>query len=47
VVQWLHEQGVSLVVADSNGDQPIHHAALRGHLDTVQWLHDQGVPLPA
>ena len=45
MMQWLHEQGVPLNVADEDGDQPIHCAAGGGHLAIIQWLHERGVPL--
>ena len=47
MVQWLHEQGVSLTATNFNGWQPIHIAADSGRFEVVQWLHEQGVPLPA
>ena len=46
-VRELYAQGESLTAANNTGAQPIHAAALKGHLAVVKWLHAQGVLLTA
>ena len=36
----VEELGLSLTDRDNFGSQPLHWAALHGHLDTVRWISE-------
>jgi ankyrin repeat protein len=43
----LHKLGVSLAVADSDGDTPVHSAVYQGHEECLQVLHELGANIAA
>lgn len=42
IVTYLIEQGLDMNIVNSEGNTPLHWAALNGHLETVQCLVDKG-----
>jgi hypothetical protein len=47
VLQWLHEQGVSLTAENDMGEPPMDTAAGANAYEMIGWLADHGVALTA